>query len=118
MAFGGWMLTFGFPLLARLKGLRGGPLDLFGASEERRMERRLIADYEAGLDRLIAGLTAERLPLAAQIAAVPDQIRGYGHDQGSGGQDRQGGRGEVVGAVVRVSASIGRRNHPHDRARF
>ena len=78
MAFGGWMLTAGFPVLAKLKGLRGGPLDLFGASEERRMERGLIADYEAGLDRLVAGLTAERLPLAVKIAAVPDAIRGYG----------------------------------------
>ena len=78
MAFGGWMLTAGFPVLAKLKGLRGGPLDLFGASEERRMERGLIADYEAGLDRLVAGLTAERLPLAVKIAAAPDAIRGYG----------------------------------------
>ncbi len=78
MEFGGWMLKFGFPMLAKLKGLRGGPLDLFGASEERRMERRLIADYEAGLNRMIAELTAERLPLAVQIASIPDQIRGYG----------------------------------------
>ena len=73
------MLRLGFPVLARLKGLRGGPLDLFGASRERRMERGLIADYEAGLDRLLAGLTPERLPLAVQIASVPDAIRGYGH---------------------------------------
>jgi indolepyruvate ferredoxin oxidoreductase len=78
MAFGGWMLKAGFPVIAKFKGLRGGPLDLFGASEERRMERGLIADYEAGLDRILAGLTAERLPLAVKIAAVPDAIRGYG----------------------------------------
>jgi indolepyruvate ferredoxin oxidoreductase len=79
IAFGGWMLDVGFPLLARLKRLRGGPLDLFGATAERRMERRLIADHEAGLDRLVAGLTAEKLPLAVKIAQVPDQIRGFGH---------------------------------------
>ena len=79
IAFGGWMLKYGFPLLARLKGLRGGPLDLFGASAERRMERALVADYEAALDRLIAGLNAERLPLAVKIASVPGEIRGYGH---------------------------------------
>jgi indolepyruvate ferredoxin oxidoreductase len=78
IAFGGWMLSLGFPVLARLKGLRGGPLDLFGATPERKMERRLIADYEAQLDRLIAGLTRDRLPLATKIAAVPDAIRGYG----------------------------------------
>ena len=73
------MLRYGFPVLARLKGLRGGPLDLFGASDERKMERRLIGDYEAGLDRMLAGLDKTRLPLAVKIAAVPDQIRGYGY---------------------------------------
>jgi hypothetical protein len=73
------MLRWGFPTLAKLKGLRGGPLDLFGKTAERRTERKLLADYEAGLDRLLAGLTAERLPLATKIASVPDAIRGFGH---------------------------------------
>src|SRR5579871_4886758 len=41
IAFGGWMLRWGFPALAKLKGLRGGPLDLFARSDERRAERRL-----------------------------------------------------------------------------
>jgi indolepyruvate ferredoxin oxidoreductase len=79
IAFGGWMLKYGFPVLAKLKGLRGGPFDLFGASAERKMERALIADYEASLDRLVAGLTPERLPLAVKIAEVPAEIRGFGH---------------------------------------
>ena len=38
-----------------------------------------IADFEADLDRMVAGLTKDRLHLAAQIAAVPQQIRGFGH---------------------------------------
>jgi indolepyruvate ferredoxin oxidoreductase len=79
IAFGGWMLNAGFPALAKLKVLRGAPLDPFGYTAERKMERRLIADYEAGVDRLIAGLTPERLPLAVKIASVPEQIRGFGH---------------------------------------
>jgi len=79
MAFGAWMLNAGFPILARLKGLRGTPLDVFGWSEERRTERRLLADYEAGLGLLVAGLTPERLPLAVKIAKVPQSIRGFGH---------------------------------------
>jgi len=79
IAFGGWMIKAGFPILARLKGLRGGPFDIFGASAERRMERGLIAAYEADLDRLLAGLTADTLPLAIRIADAPAEIRGFGH---------------------------------------
>jgi indolepyruvate ferredoxin oxidoreductase len=79
IAFGGWMLTLGFPLLARLKGLRGGPFDLFGASAERRMERAMIADYERVLERLTTALTRDRLALAVEIAEVPAEIRGFGH---------------------------------------
>ncbi len=79
IAFGGWMLKLGFPVLARLKALRGGPLDVFSYTAERRMERGLIATYEKDLDRLTAGLTSARLPLAIKIASLPDQIRGYGH---------------------------------------
>jgi indolepyruvate ferredoxin oxidoreductase len=79
MAFGGWMLDYAFPLMAKMKGLRGGPLDVFGRTEERRMERGLVADYEITLDRLAGGLTPERLALAARIASIPQDIRGYGH---------------------------------------
>jgi len=78
IAFGGWMLRWGFPVLAKLKGLRGTPFDPFGGHAERKTERALIADYEAGLDRLLAGLTPERTALAVQIAQVPQGIRGFG----------------------------------------
>ncbi len=79
IALGGWMLTTVLPMLAKMKGLRGGALDIFGKTEERRMERGLIASYEANLDRLLAGLDADHLSLAARIAAIPDKIRGFGH---------------------------------------
>ncbi|MGH6970851.1 MAG: indolepyruvate ferredoxin oxidoreductase family protein, partial [Caulobacteraceae bacterium] len=78
IAFGGAMLRFGFPALAALKALRGGPLDLFAKSAERRAERQLLAAYEAGLDRIAAELSTDRLTLAAKIATVPDAIRGFG----------------------------------------
>ena len=79
VAFGGWMLDYGFPVLAKLKALRGTALDLFGYSEERQMERGLIATYEADLDRIARELTPERLALAVEIAQVPQDIRGFGH---------------------------------------
>jgi indolepyruvate ferredoxin oxidoreductase len=79
VAFGGWMLRWGFPALARLKRLRGGPLDLFGHMAERREERALLAGYEAALDRIASGLSPGRLEAALRIARAPDQIRGFGH---------------------------------------
>lgn len=65
--------------LAKFKGLRGGALDLFGKTEERRIERQLIRDYEALVDELLAGLSAEKLDIAIKLARLPEGIRGYGH---------------------------------------
>lgn len=79
IAFGGWMLDLAFPMIARMKGLRGGAFDIFGKTEERKMERGLIADYEVTLDRLGAGLRPENKGLALKLAQVPSEIRGYGH---------------------------------------
>jgi indolepyruvate ferredoxin oxidoreductase len=76
--FGPWVRS-AFKLLARLKGLRGGALDPFGRTDERRTERALIGEYRASIDELLAGLSAERLPLAVEIASLPEDIRGYGH---------------------------------------
>jgi indolepyruvate ferredoxin oxidoreductase len=78
MSFGPWMLP-AFRLLAKLKGLRGTPLDPFGRSLERRTERKLIADYEAMLDEVIEKLTIENHHLAVGLAAIPEKIRGFGH---------------------------------------
>ena len=76
--FGPWMLT-GFKLLARLKGLRGTPMDVFGRSEERKMERALIDEYKASIDELLAGLSADNHAIALEIARIPELIKGYGH---------------------------------------
>ena len=76
--FGPWMLT-GFKLLARLKGLRGTPFDVFGRTDERREERALIADYRADIEEALAGLTPENHATAVEIARIPELIKGYGH---------------------------------------
>ncbi len=77
--FGGWVRP-AMKVLARLKGLRGTAFDPFGHTEERRTERQLIQDYRASIEAILAkGLTAERLPLALDIARLPEDIRGYGH---------------------------------------
>ncbi len=76
--FGPWMLT-AFGVLAKLKGLRGGAFDIFGRTEERKTERALIGEYQACIEELLKTLTAERLAQAAEIARIPEDIRGYGH---------------------------------------
>ncbi len=76
--FGPWMLT-GFKLLARLKGLRGTALDPFGRTEERRMERELIAQYEASIEEVLRTLDAANHAAALDIARIPELIKGYGH---------------------------------------
>jgi indolepyruvate ferredoxin oxidoreductase len=77
--FGPWMHK-AFGVLAKLKGLRGTPLDVFGHTEERKTERMLIDQYRACIDELLRlGLTSERLNLASEIARIPEEIRGYGH---------------------------------------
>ncbi|WP_314410645.1 indolepyruvate ferredoxin oxidoreductase family protein [Pseudomonas kuykendallii] len=76
--FGPWMLS-AFRVLARFKFLRGSVLDPFGHSAERRLERELIADYEADVDHLLGVLSEGNYRTAVAIAELPEQIRGYGH---------------------------------------
>ena len=76
--FGPGMLT-GFKMLAKLKGLRGTALDIFGRTEERKTERALIGEYRASIEEVIASLTATNHATALEIASLPEQIRGYGH---------------------------------------
>jgi indolepyruvate ferredoxin oxidoreductase len=76
--FGPWMMK-AFGLLAKLKGLRGGALDVFGYTAERRMERALIGEYRQTVGALLAKLTADNLSSAVAIASIPEDIRGYGH---------------------------------------
>ncbi|MEA2938589.1 MAG: indolepyruvate ferredoxin oxidoreductase, partial [Alphaproteobacteria bacterium] len=77
IAFGPWMMPV-FRLLARFKSLRGTAFDPFGRTAERRMERGLIADYEATLAELLAKLSPANHHLAVGIAAIPEKIRGFG----------------------------------------
>ncbi|MEM7631176.1 MAG: indolepyruvate ferredoxin oxidoreductase family protein [Pseudomonadota bacterium] len=67
-----------FRLLARLKGLRGTPLDPFGRTEERRMERALIKQYEADLRAVLPQLTPDTRDPIIALAELPLQIRGFG----------------------------------------
>ena len=76
--FGPWMRT-AFKVLAKMKRLRGTRWDIFGRTDERKMERQLIADYERLVEDLIAKLSADRHAVAVDLASLPERIRGYGH---------------------------------------
>jgi indolepyruvate ferredoxin oxidoreductase len=76
-AFGPWIEPV-FRLLARLKFLRGTPLDVFCYTHERKLERRLIAWYESEIKKLLPQLSRETIGPSVGIASLPLQIRGYG----------------------------------------
>jgi len=78
IALGSWMKSV-FPVLAWFKFLRGTKLDVFGWSEERRLERELIDRYEKTVELLVSNLCSQNLDLAVQIASLPEEIRGFGH---------------------------------------
>src|SRR5882757_3482149 len=64
-AFGSWMMPV-FRLLARLRGLRGTPFDIFGTSADRKLERDLIAGYERDIATVLGLLS----PLTVASAAT------------------------------------------------
>ena len=75
-AYGAWILS-AMNLLARFKFLRGTAFDPFGKTAERKMERRLIEEYEQIIEELLRGLSKKNHALAVEIARIPEQIRGY-----------------------------------------
>ena len=77
MAFGPWIFPV-FAVLAKLKILRGTALDPFGWTSERRMERALIARYESMIETVLPQLSHRNIEAAIEIAALPEQISGYG----------------------------------------
>jgi indolepyruvate ferredoxin oxidoreductase len=78
MSFGPWLMG-AFKVLATFKGLRGTPLDVFGYTHERKVERQLVRDFEALLGEILAKLSPENHAVAVGLANVPQKIKGFGH---------------------------------------
>ena len=76
--YGAWMKP-AFTVLAKFKGLRGSALDPFGYTAERKMERRMIREYEALLAELLPMLSPKNHRIAVELACLPERIRGFGH---------------------------------------
>jgi indolepyruvate ferredoxin oxidoreductase len=78
MKLGAWFRT-PLKMLAAMRSLRGSAFDIFNYSAHRRMERELIAWYRGLITQVMDRMTEENLAQALEIAALPDQIRGYEH---------------------------------------
>jgi indolepyruvate ferredoxin oxidoreductase len=64
-------------VLAKLKILRGTPFDIFGYATVRREERELIVWYRNLIEQCLQRLAPGNLPIAIEVASLPDQVRGY-----------------------------------------
>ena len=102
-SFGPWMMK-GFRLLARLKGLRGTKLDVFGYTAERRMEKALLAEYEGDLGLIARSLAPGKIEAAAALASVPALIRGYGHVKRANAEKAAGERLRLMSRLENTRA--------------
>ncbi len=97
--FGPWMLT-AFKMLAKFKGLRGGALDMFSKTEERRHERQLIDDYVKLLDEIAAKAESGE---SRRRGRAREHTRRDPRLRPRQGAQRQGGEGARGKAAARLS---------------
>ena len=90
-----------FPLLARLRRLRGTWADPFARTEERRMERALISQYERDMDEARRLLRPETREAAVALAELPLSIRGFGPVKAANAASAEKRREELL-AVLRT----------------
>lgn len=57
--------------------MRGTRFDPFGYTRVRRIERQLVADYEATVRKLVDRLTIDSYDMTLAVALAPDIVRGY-----------------------------------------
>ena len=76
--FGAYM-SFLFRMVTKFKGLRGTKLDVFGYSEERKLERRLPEEFHETAETLLSNLTIENLDTSINTLNLINTVRGFGH---------------------------------------
>jgi indolepyruvate ferredoxin oxidoreductase len=76
LRFGTWFAA-GFRLLVALRGLRGSAVDPFGRAKVRRVERALIGEYRASIEKALSDLSETTYERAVKLAGLPDLVRGY-----------------------------------------
>ena len=86
---GPWMMT-AFRAMARLRFLRGTWLDPFRNSDERKLERRLIAEFEADVGDFLRAYPPTTHPTAVRLLGPSRDDQGLRAGEGS----ERGGRGQ------------------------
>ncbi len=76
LRLGPWIFPV-FRLLHGMRRLRGTALDPFGRAQVRKVERELVAEYDALVAAALELLTAQNTAVVVEIAELPDAIRGY-----------------------------------------
>jgi indolepyruvate ferredoxin oxidoreductase len=76
LKLGRWFLP-AFRMLRSMRRLRGTKLDPFGLAKVRRVERKLIGEYEDLVLEAMAHLTEQNHATAVELCELPDVIRGY-----------------------------------------
>ena len=95
---GPWAMT-AFRMMARLKFLRGTWLDPFRNSDERKLERRLLAEFEADVEDLTQRLTPGSHPIAVRVVNSYETIRGYGHVKEASAAEAAKTRADALGEL-------------------
>ncbi|WGL16875.1 indolepyruvate ferredoxin oxidoreductase family protein [Microbulbifer bruguierae] len=78
ITFGPWLARV-LPVLAKGKALRGTIFDVFGYTSERRDERRWAREVHNTVRAVAASLASGNADVAAELLALPQEVRGYGH---------------------------------------
>ena len=101
--FGPWVERF-FPVLARFKWMRGTPVDIFGRSAERRMERALIAQYQSDMAEVLPRYDEKTREAVIALAELPLTIRGFGPVKAANAAKAEKRREELL-AVIRAGGT-------------
>ena len=104
---GPWAMA-AFRIMARLKFLRGTWLDPFRSSDERKLERRLLAEFEADVADLVQRLTSASHPVAVRVVSAYEAIRGYGHVKEASAAEAAKTRAAALNEIKAAKAPIER----------
>ena len=105
--FGAW-LERPMKLLAAMKVLRGTPLDPFGYTAERRMERRLIREYERDMAEVLPKLDDTTRDAIVALAELPLSIRGFGPVKEANAETAAKRREELLSVIRQGGAPLAR----------